>query len=503
MTFTTEGTAIIEIKNEASEIAKRITIKFDMGAKQITFENSIKYVFIGNTLTLITKITPSQSRYEEIVWSVSDGNLATISSTGVLSPKITEGTVIVTARLKNYPETVANIDIEIYANVYTLVLDLDNNEDSDCGILGKRIFGIYSVSGSIINTQGDITKNFTNTMKLSFKSLTSNTLKPKLIWTSSNESVATVSSDGILTIHSAGVVKITCAPAKQFYSEVSNYLSDSYTFTFVEGINLETSDMFSKWSSMTSDASCYSDDYINAAKEKLKEPLRLSKYYSGLPGVLQDDLSLNSDHNKLINKDLHGNGYMLNLNYNSGYSGKFAIRKSVTINNVYFRGYTFQSGDSLTALKPYHALIEIYDGVDRGGETFNVVFKNCILDGAKRCVSIKNTTVTFSGCIIKNSYDGGITLESVDNSKPRTIIYVNNTIIENCFFGCILSIADSIYCKPNEYPLAVFSGKVYMFNWQELSQYADMTLDGDFAIFNSYLKMLQYFESLALDPNSY
>ncbi|MDD4110668.1 MAG: Ig-like domain-containing protein, partial [Clostridia bacterium] len=99
VSFERELTAVIEIKNPASGITQTVTISYEMGAKQITFENSINYVFIGNTLKLITRITPYDLQNEEIEWSVSDSNLSTISPTGVLTPKKVEGEVIVTARL--------------------------------------------------------------------------------------------------------------------------------------------------------------------------------------------------------------------------------------------------------------------------------------------------------------------------------------------------------------------------------------------------------------------
>jgi uncharacterized protein YjdB len=46
-----------------------------MGAKQITFDNTIDYVFIGSIYKLVTKITPYNVQNEEIVWSVSDESL--------------------------------------------------------------------------------------------------------------------------------------------------------------------------------------------------------------------------------------------------------------------------------------------------------------------------------------------------------------------------------------------------------------------------------------------
>jgi uncharacterized protein YjdB len=478
VTFTKETIATIEIKNIASGITKIISITYDMGAKQITFENNIDYVFIGNTLRLVARITPYNAQNEPIEWSVSDPNLATIGSDGILTPKTLEGVVTVTAKLRNFPETVSTINISIYANIYVIAFDLKNSDDSSRGISGTRVFGMYSLTGKLELSNPDITGNITNTYIMSVKSLLHNSSAvPALNWTTSDPSIATVDK-GIITILQAGTVTITCTPVKQFYSDPSRYVKASYTFTFIEGLNVYTAEQFVNWRDVSPDGY----NIPNGQSTPEIENLKLSKYYAGLPMVVQNDIVLEGLA-KTIKKDIYGNGYRLDLQLKlKPQNSPFEIKKSVTINNVNFRGYTFESGDSLTSLMNISSVINIHN--PEHGE-LNVTFKNCIIDGGLNGLDIRHATVNFSGCIIKNAYFGNIALNAEDKDKPRNIINVKNTIIENSLFGSILNLSEAN--KSIQRPLITFSGNVYLFNWQDLSQYQNFTLEGDFAVFSPYL----------------
>ena len=483
VTFERESTAVIEIKNISSGVIKTVTIDYEIGAKQITFENSINYVFIGNTLSLITRITPYELQNEAIEWSVSDPNLATISANGVLTPKKVEGEVIVTAKLKNYPETISTIKIKIYANVYTIIFNLKNSDDSSCGIAGTRVFVIYSTIGTIKSVNGDITSSITNQMEVGLKSLMYNSTNvPALIWTSSDPSVATVNDKGILTILKAGIVTIKCTPAKQFYTNDpsdSRYVGASYTFTFVEGININTTANFGKWCEITQNIKAYEKVKGGTAPENIQ----LSYYYAGLPAVLTANLVFN-DEARNITKNIFGNGYMLDLQLKiKNTNAAFEVKSNVTINNVYFRGYTFSQGESLTVLRNLSNIINV---LNYSKETkFIVTFKNCMFDSGKRIANIGGANVTFSGCILKNSYDGCIVLEPIEKGICRTEVTVNNCVGENHLYGMITN-----YCeleKADQMPKVTFNGKVYIFNWQDITLYSDFVLDPEFSSLTSII----------------
>ena len=143
ISFGKQETVQVEIKNTASGLTKIITIEYLIGAKEIVFTNTQSYVFIGETLQLLTRISPVMAESEPIEWSVSNPNLATIHN-GLLTPKKTEGVITITARLKNYPETAATIQIQICAIVHSLTLNLKNNEDAFFGIAGTRVLGILN-----------------------------------------------------------------------------------------------------------------------------------------------------------------------------------------------------------------------------------------------------------------------------------------------------------------------------------------------------------------------
>lgn len=496
VTFERESSAVIQIKNPASGVIKTVTIDYEIGAKQITFENSINYVFIGNTLTLITRITPYELQNEEIEWSVSDPNLATISSNGILTPKKVEGEVIVTAKLKNYPETISTIKINIYANVYTIIFNLKNSDDNSCGIAGTRVFGIYSTIGTITSLNGDTTASITNQMEVGLKSIMYNSTNiPDLIWTSSDSSVATINGDGVLTILNAGTVTIRCTPAKQFYTNDPSddrYVGASYTFTFVEGININTATNFGKWCEITQDLKAYEKAKDGTASQNIQ----LSYYYAGLPAVLTANLVFNEE-NRNITKNIFGNGYMLDLQLKiKNTNPSFQVKANVTINNVYFRGYTFSQGESLTVLRNLSPIIDILNYSKE--DSLIVTFKNCIFDSARRIARIISANVTFSGCIMKNTYDGCIVLEPTEKGLRRTKISINNCVAENHLYGMITN-----YCeleKADQMPKVTFNGKVYIFNWQDITLYSDFVLDPEFSsltsvISNEIMSELSRYES--------
>jgi hypothetical protein len=59
-----------------------------------------------------------------------------------------------------------------------MAFDLKNSNDSSCGISGVRVFGMYSVVGSISSVKGDLTDCIKNEYKMSIKTISHNCLLP-------------------------------------------------------------------------------------------------------------------------------------------------------------------------------------------------------------------------------------------------------------------------------------------------------------------------------------
>lgn len=482
ITFANETTATIEIYNSESNLTKKIEITYNALAKSIIFEN-LNYVFIGDSLSLNAKVNPYEFKNEEIDWSVSDTNLATITSSGVLIPKKTEGTITITAKLKNYPETISNMQINIYAKISTLILELKNSDDELCGISGKRFFGTYSCTGDLV--LGNLTATISNQMQMKIKSISYNSINiPTLLWTTSDPTIARIDNNGLLTILKAGTVTVTCQPKEQ--NIPSKPIKASYTFTFIEGINIDSANNFSVWA-----FACAANNFIYKPLQELDKngnhpiyppekiaDLQLSQYYSNLPAIIQKNISLSKENIKDISKDLYGNGYTLNLNSQAIDTDSFSVSKSVTINNVNFKGYNFSSGQYLTNLEKSPSVIKINSNAQKD---LNITFKNCIIDGGARCIEIKYAKVNFSGCIIKNAYYGAIFLEGIEDCTGNykiTNIDFTNCIIENSLLGCIMN-----FCDKNHFsaiPKITFNGKVYMFNWQNIQEYKNIKLPDPF-----------------------
>ena len=86
---------------------------------------------------------------------------------------------------------------------------------------------------------------------------------------------------------------------------------------------------------------------------------------------MQKDIRLNNEKRVII-KSLYGNGYMLDLQFNSKPgSGAIVIKHSITINNVHFRGYTFSDGGkSLSKLQDKANVIKILGPSDNTNGKF-------------------------------------------------------------------------------------------------------------------------------------
>ncbi len=143
----------------------------------------------GGTLQMSAAILPSNAAYQDVEWSVEAGSAtATISSTGLLKPAATNGTVVVKATA------------------------LDGSGVS--GTLEIMISGQVAVSSVTVTGNGGattISDNSAKTLQMYAEVLPAEVSDKSVVWSISSENdadTATISSDGILTAIRNGKVTV-------------------------------------------------------------------------------------------------------------------------------------------------------------------------------------------------------------------------------------------------------------------------------------------------------
>ncbi len=148
--------------------------------QSITLKYTEKTVEKGISYTMPVKFTPASARYKTLRWSTSDSKVATVTSGGKITAVAEEGTAVITAT--------ATSGVTASVTVTTAI----------CTPKSVKL---------------DVTK--LSLLKGKYYILTETVLpsaaKDKtVLWTSSNESVATVNTDGKVTAVSTGKAVITC-----------------------------------------------------------------------------------------------------------------------------------------------------------------------------------------------------------------------------------------------------------------------------------------------------
>ena len=150
--------------------------------------SSIKIVGIGKAEKLTATIKPSNATDKSVTWTSSDTTIATVSSTGVVTSK-KPGTTIITVKTKDTGKT-ATVNVVVVQPVTGIKLSKNSTQ---------------------------INVNKTEIIKATIEP--SNASNKKVIWSSSNNNIASVSSSGKITAITSGQAIITAA------TEDGNYKS--------------------------------------------------------------------------------------------------------------------------------------------------------------------------------------------------------------------------------------------------------------------------------------
>ncbi len=139
--------------------------------------------YVGETCTLIHKITPSNASDTAVTWTSSDENIATVDSRGIVKG-LKVGTAVITVKTADGGHTAESaVKVEI------------KPESVNIGDSKITLEVAESGTGAIFPLTVDISP--------------SNATNKDVIWTSDNESVATVDENGIVKAVAGGTAVIT------------------------------------------------------------------------------------------------------------------------------------------------------------------------------------------------------------------------------------------------------------------------------------------------------
>lgn len=181
------GVATVTVSSkENSDYSHSVTITVEkIPLESISLENVDTELFVGEKTRLDVEFYPANSSEKNILWQSSNPDVLSVDENGIVSA-ISEGEAELTATAETDTEVCASIKITVKPEKEAPAIPLESikltAEDSDGYVNGK--------------------------MKLDAE-LYPEGASGKLLWYSSDDSVATVSQKGVVRFHKSGTVTIT------------------------------------------------------------------------------------------------------------------------------------------------------------------------------------------------------------------------------------------------------------------------------------------------------
>ena len=174
------GKVVVTATAQKKEGTKEVTVVAPVVSPTSVAVNGDDEVLIGSTITLTAVPTPSGS-YAATVWTSSNANIATVNSSGVVTG-VAKGNVTISAKIGN---TTGTKSIEV-----------------------KEVEVVYDVPTSVAITGAkDVEVGKTLTLGITITPSQGN--YPATLWSSSDDTVASVSTTGVVSGVSAGKVTIS------------------------------------------------------------------------------------------------------------------------------------------------------------------------------------------------------------------------------------------------------------------------------------------------------
>ena len=185
VTAIAEGTVTITCKaNDGSGVKAtcKVTVN-NVYVTSISLNTSTAYLYVDDTKQLSATVNPSTATDKSVTWSSSNTNVATVSSTGLVTA-IAEGTATITCKANDGSGVEATCNITVYEPIKVESISINPNE-------------IKMLVNDMIQLKATVSP---------YNAVTDD----RLSWSSNNNSVATVSSIGMVTAIALGAATITC-----------------------------------------------------------------------------------------------------------------------------------------------------------------------------------------------------------------------------------------------------------------------------------------------------
>lgn len=197
-----KGTAEISVTaQDGSNKQATCTVTVIQPVTEIIVSPSVLTMYVGDTIQqLSTTVNPSNANNKNVTWSSSNSNIASVNSNGQVTAK-SAGTATITALAADGSGKLGTCSVEVRSYVDSV-----------------------SVSGSE-------TVNVGNTIKLSAAVSPSDAYDKSILWSSSNETIATVDSNGNVTGRNPGSVTITAKATDR------GTRTDSKTITVIQPVS--------------------------------------------------------------------------------------------------------------------------------------------------------------------------------------------------------------------------------------------------------------------------
>ena len=439
------GAGVVEVKVSSFDkpsINKIIRIEYTNEVKKITFKQTVTQLYFNSRVDLIIIKEPLNVPDFEVVYTSSDETIATVNKNGRVITKEKAGEVVIRATVVGHPEIYAERTFTIIPVVASISLELDEVNDKN-GIGGYRVWGKFFFTSD----PNDASKfTIKNTYKMNIRSLEpSSASGVNLVWTSSNPTIATVDETGLVTFLTGGDVTISVEPEVQYNPALP--VRDSYTFRVVNAVNYYSSEQLFR--SMTLGVN-QNDPYKNIV---LQGNMDMGFVFE-LPG------------------NLHGNGYLMNFNATMDQDGMYEKIKiknnNILVDNVYIRGSQFGENAALSTLQKSGKLIRI-EG--EGEKIVNVRIRNCLLENALICTEVINAEVTYSGCIIRNSFSAGLILTRKSDSVTQADVTVKDCIFSKSLLSSILFNIEQAPKNMNYKTTLHVEGSLMIYNWLKIDEF--------------------------------
>jgi uncharacterized protein YjdB len=206
VTAVSAGTATITVRTaDGSYTATtRVTVSQPtIRVSGISFTSNEITLRIAGSQSLSYTITPSNAANKNVTWNSSNTDVATVSSSGVVTA-VSAGTATITVRTADGS----------YTATTRVIVAPSGNFDQ---VQTPRVSGIALDSN-------EITLRIAGSQQLYYTITPSNAANRNVTWNSSNTDVATVSSSGVVTAVSAGTATITVRTADGGYTAATRVI---------------------------------------------------------------------------------------------------------------------------------------------------------------------------------------------------------------------------------------------------------------------------------------